>query len=506
MSTNHEDHDLPTQLVQRLSHHGIRATPQALNSLISSLTQSSPEIAGDSDSLLLGLLQSGSYTVELLRDAGADTDYLTKLVTNSAARYESPRSADELDAVSSLFSYGSVFSRVLERPELKTRPLETADLLQHAISPSGGITDQFDDHKRDLALLMSGRRRRAPSQRLMGDLERTVAEVLLRFGRYLWEHPAETLLSEREPLVRSETQRLAELYRFEAHDSTTIEKALNYFIQTKTLPIDDEEFLRVALATSQATIGFSQFLNGGGRFKDLSLALDVTARFAPERDEPLLGLLEHHGRIVARHFTYRGTGLVPTTRRDTMLSISSGIVVPLIPESVLRELEAIVNRPQCKELDLQRFLEANPEILKSLGYSACRSQVVLREPGRPDLIPDFLLQRPGNVGFDILDLKLPSAALARQKPYARVSGDITRAVAQLHAYRNFFQKPANRDTFIREHGIEYLEPQLIVAIGRQDQYRNLEHRATIEGQTKDVRVLTYDDLIAYAKTRVLPFR
>ena len=127
--------------------------------------------------------------------------------------------------------------------------------------------------------------------------------------------------------------------------------------------------------------------------------------------------------------------------------------------------------------------------------------MILREPGQRELRPDFLLCKPGNNGFDILDLKLPSASIVRSEPYPRISHEITKAIAQLRAYRNYFTKPANRDAFIRAHSIEYFEPSLIATVGRQHQYPSAVIRNEIQQQSRDVRLMTYDELLEYAKAR-----
>ncbi|MDZ7585705.1 MAG: hypothetical protein U0938_12880, partial [Thiobacillus sp.] len=75
----------------------LRATPQAINTLVCAVSSSSPELVGDSDSLLLGLLSSGSYTIDLLRDAGADIDNLTSGAVRTVQNYHTAVSNYELD-------------------------------------------------------------------------------------------------------------------------------------------------------------------------------------------------------------------------------------------------------------------------------------------------------------------------------------------------------------------------------------------------------------------------
>ena len=73
----------------------------------------------------------------------------------------------------------------------------------------------------------------------------------------------------------------------------------------------------------------------------------------------------------------------------------------------------------------------------------------------------------------------------------------------------FFQKLINlcyRKNFIRMYGLEPFKPELTVVIGRNDEFRSKDERLEIEEQLGKIRLLTYDDLIAYGNTRsiILP--
>ena len=171
--------------------------------------------------------------------------------------------------------------------------------------------------------------------------------------------------------------------------------------------------------------------------------------------------------------------------------------------NLLKEFEEIINQDVIREHEIQKFLEAYPEILESLGYASCKSQIILKEEGQKDLIPDFILQRPGNNGFDILDLKLPTAKATAQRPYLRISSEITKAIAQLRAYRNYFNNPLNVSKFHETHGLEALSPELIVVIGRSSEFSNFKDRKEINDQVNDLKIISYDELIEYGKSRAL---
>lgn len=499
-SESSNDGNLRAAIVAALSAREIRATPQALNALLCSVSTSSPELAGDSDSLLLGLLSSGSYTVDLLRDAGASIEELSLEAAVTAREYYSPVSGVNIDPVETLFGEQGNFARLLEREEFKQRPIEAGDLLQEAICP---LADE-DDRRRNWLIPQIKATLTEQVLRVSDEIQVVVADALDTFCREIWKNPVRALQERSHPLTAREIAKIPrEEFALSDSELECVVRGINGFIQERVLPLHDRQFVGLGVEFADPTIGSGHFTSGGGDYSRLSLSLSVANRYAPERDEPILSLIEVDGRICAQYFSYRGTGFVENQSVITPLSFNAPVQLPLIPGFVLREFEALINNSRTGELDIQRFLERNPEILKSLGYADCQPHVVLREPGRSDLIPDFLLHRPGNAGFDILDLKLPTAVVARQNPYPRISQNITKAIGQLRAYRNYFKSPANRDRFVREYGMECLEPKLIVAIGRQDQYPGSEFREEILQQTSDIKILTYDEVIAYATTRTL---
>ncbi len=496
MQPNNDNGDVRLAIENALQVRKLRATPQAINTLICAATASSPELAGDSDSLLLGLIYSGSYTVDLLRDAGADIDNLTADAGWTAQNYHTTVSGDELDPVSTLFGEQGNFGQLLVREEFKQRPIEASDLLQEALSPR---IDELGWRYGLIPPIKAAMKHQ--SLRVSEGIQLVTADALDNCCREIWKNPTRSLANRCHPLTEREIDTLRTVEYFDDTDIQCVVRAVNGFLLNRELPTNDREFVALAIEFSNPTIGSSHFTAGGGNYSDLSLSLGVSSRFAPERDEPVLGLIELDGRIHAQYFSYRGTGFIEGNNGVSPLSVNAQIQLPLIPQFILQEFEALINNPRAGELDIQRFLERNPEILKSLGYAECQSHVILQEPGRRDLIPDFLLHRPGNNGFDILDLKLPTATIARNNPYPRISQNITKALGQLRAYKNYFQKPLNRDRFIKQYGIEYFEPKLIVAIGRQSDYPAASFRDEIQNQAPEMRILTYDEVIAYASTR-----
>ena len=119
------------------------------------------------------------------------------------------------------------------------------------------------------------------------------------------------------------------------------------------------------------------------------------------------------------------------------------------------------------------------------------------------MVPDYLLELPVDRRFDILDLKLHTARLLVGGRYKRMSAELQKAVAQLRAYQNFFDESQNRKWFIKEYGLEPFKPEIVVVMGRDSEFASREERREIEGQLSPTRLLTYDDVIAYARARII---
>lgn len=473
------------------------ATPQAINALACSIEHSSPELVGDSDSLLVGLFMCSSHTIDLLRDAGGNIDELLYMAAGTATDYTSPIEEDQINPIKSLFSSAGNFGELIGREEFNNRSIEAADLLQEAISTKRGWRGRREPDSGFKSSAANGAKLRVTEE-----IRAAVDETIYNFCAQIWEKPIHTLQTRFENLTKGEISKLRKVGDVDSGDLSHLVRGINHVISRKELPTNDPEFVSFAIYASRiGTIGSDQFINSGGNYRHLEMSLAMSQRYAPERDEPILGLLEQDGKILVQHYSYRGTNSLDSGATANTLSVSSPIILPLVPASVLAEFEYLINNCSISEHSIQKFLECHPEILRSLGYTECRPQVVLSEPGKKDLKPDFILQRPGNNGFDILDLKLPSANIACSTPYTRISHEITKAVAQLRAYGNYFKSEANKDNFIKTHGIEYFEPKLIVAIGRQSQYSTNEIRSEIEQQASGIQLLTYDQMLDYAKAR-----
>jgi hypothetical protein len=487
------------RIEQLLSSFGIKYSTQVVNALKYASIHSSPEIVGCSDSLLLGLLGSGSYTIDALIDSGVHIKELKRLVDLSVKYFN----WNDCDPVSMLFSTSGVFGGYLDQIIGKQKYLETADLLEMAISPEsyGFSSDRW--FPKELRVTPP------PKNNISKSLEEQICYIIDGCIEIISKRPYVTLTKRKRSLNDNEVKKIEkEFGKYLSNPEIKLAISLtNEWLTNKRLVIEDyKSILGICDRLYEGTlIGSSLFLESGGNFNTLSTALQIAKRYAPERDQPILALVERSGRIYIKPYSYRNSSTLEFDQDQSVLSIGSEIPLPVTTLEILAEFEEILNVQNVKEETIQKFLESYPEILRSLGYASCLPHVILREHGKKDLIPDFILQRPGNNGFDILDLKLPTAKVAISNPYLRISHEITKALAQLRAYRNYFNNRNNVSKFYRTYHLEPLSPELVVVIGRRLENLSYLERSEINEQSKGIRIISYDELLDYGKSRLINF-
>jgi hypothetical protein len=194
--------------------------------------------------------------------------------------------------------------------------------------------------------------------------------------------------------------------------------------------------------------------------------------------------------------------------RDTIFPASMG----LLPQSTAKSLDAIaefedlINSVKTNEPDFQRFFELHPEFLLCDEHITARPGVLLCADTPPGLKPDFFLQRRDTNLWDLAELKKHTARLARGRETRRgLSAAVHSAWDQLKEYRNYFFDETKAAAIREAHGIDVFWPRLTLIIGRDSGFGSYRERQRVV--PPELRLLTYDDVLAFAKHRslVLPF-
>ena len=172
-------------------------------------------------------------------------------------------------------------------------------------------------------------------------------------------------------------------------------------------------------------------------------------------------------------------------------------------KSLVEELEELMNSTNVAEKDLQDFFEQNPQFLCGDTYETAEPHIVLQRPDAGPLIPDFALKPHNQYALcDLLELKLPSAKLVvGQDNRRRLSSALLEACAQLREYRDYFELRQNREAVEEAYGLRFFRPSMMVVIGKRSDYfpADLQKAA---GDIPQLSIMTYDDLLARARSRI----
>ena len=184
----------------------------------------------------------------------------------------------------------------------------------------------------------------------------------------------------------------------------------------------------------------------------------------------------------------------PADKRDGLLTVhrdNFGI------QHEVEKFEALINRPDVNEHELQQFFEEHPHFL-SQDHTPL-PHVRLPKGDGTVLIPDFILKpivaQQRDSRWEVLDLKLPQVKLLAGKgARARLSSKVADAIRQLRDYKEHFEDPkrAHEVTAVLGHALK--RPKLGVLIGRLG---NVDTEALEREQQylPNVRIVTYDEIL-----------
>lgn len=173
----------------------------------------------------------------------------------------------------------------------------------------------------------------------------------------------------------------------------------------------------------------------------------------------------------------------------------------------VEEFESLLNKPNLREEELQRFFCENPKFLLSLDYDEVRPQISLIDESGGELTPDFFLKPVGKNLWEILDIKLPNAKLvAGSRNRKSLSHSVHRGNAQLMNYAKYFEDPRNREKISRATGIACFKPRLTLLIGKKKNVDEECWHQIIEQERPFVNIIGYDELLDKAKRNTIAFK
>lgn len=221
-------------------------------------------------------------------------------------------------------------------------------------------------------------------------------------------------------------------------------------------------------------------------------------------DDFQLLLSVENDRLVIRPYTVLGDFV--TAPRSGPLRAHRGIMrhfqelMGAFGEDEVYGLQELLNDPRAREAQFQQFFEEHPHFFRRWDLREVHPHVVLeREEG--SLIPDFVLTDREAQRAAIVELKLPTTIVRRQRNRDRFAEAVMEARAQLLRYRDWFESAENRQRLVPQFGMEVFRPRLAVVIGRSADFVDAIDRQRLASDNPDIEVVTYDDMLRYAKRR-----
>lgn len=239
--------------------------------------------------------------------------------------------------------------------------------------------------------------------------------------------------------------------------------------------------------------------------------IEALGQVPPEPDDFQYALCIEKGEIVFRAVSVLGD--FPMRASDGALVGNRGLLTHLkekfgifTPDEIA-ELEEMIRNPKVSERDFQKFFESHLHFFRRWDHREVYPQVYLSRHEQGPLVPDFILTNPEIQRATVVELKLPKPKLIRhQRNRDRFADAVMEARSQLLEYRDWFEQKANRENIAAKVKMEIFRPHLAVVIGRSADFKCGIDRQKLAARTDDIEVLTYDDIAAYAKRRLVPIR
>lgn len=173
----------------------------------------------------------------------------------------------------------------------------------------------------------------------------------------------------------------------------------------------------------------------------------------------------------------------------------------------IRELEDLIRNTKATEKDFQQFFENHQHFFRRWDVREVYPQMYLTREDQGPLIPDFILTNSELQRAAIVELKLAKPKLVTRQPNRdRFAACIMEARAQLLEYRDWFEERENRQRLKKVTGMEIFRPNLAVVIGNSSCFRSGVDRQKLASRHPDIEVVTYDDLVSYARNRLIGMR
>jgi len=172
---------------------------------------------------------------------------------------------------------------------------------------------------------------------------------------------------------------------------------------------------------------------------------------------------------------------------------------------ILAKFQSLLNEAAL-EADLEEFMVAHYKELFGNHYDRVEAQLWLRFPDldidNRDRRLDVFLRNSVLNDWDLFEIKRPIAIAGNYRDIPVIAKEVTNAVHQVQNYAKILKQDKVKRHFASQ-GIEYYEPRLSVVIGRTPQIPHEQWRWLRTINENSVKIITFDDLLAELRCRLL---
>jgi acyl carrier protein len=165
--------------------------------------------------------------------------------------------------------------------------------------------------------------------------------------------------------------------------------------------------------------------------------------------------------------------------------------------NILKELEDIINDPNSKEQDVQKYFETYPELIAGNDYDVVLPQAVIVRDDDSNWKPDFVLTPKNQSEFaKILDLKIPSMETTKRpnSGHYNFSAKLWNGIMQVRDYSREFDKSSVREKFKNTYEVDIYKPDLHLIAGRKWDIQVMDKMRELQRETQ-VKVEDWDSLL-----------
>jgi hypothetical protein len=171
--------------------------------------------------------------------------------------------------------------------------------------------------------------------------------------------------------------------------------------------------------------------------------------------------------------------------------------------SILKEFESLINS-DAKESQLEEFLSEHYKDVFGSKYDRIETQVWLRFPdldlSGKDRRLDIFLRNSVTADWELFEVKRAVEITGTYRDTTVIKQEVLYAMQQVKNYARILSQDVVKKRLASE-GLEFYEPSLNLIIGRRPQLPPEQWRHLVMHNAKDVKLITYDDLIKEMQLR-----